>query len=437
MAPEGGGAGTLSWAVCLAMALSQFTDNFVFSFPLTFIPQQLEILDYSSSDISVMVGAFAWTNQISFGVLTVYLCGQKTSDTGGLFEMRQQLRWLLIAAFVQYTTILVMAMFPIFEVLTACRFVQGAVSPVVAVYGLTVVAASFDDSKRTLAIAVVVAGNVGGELLGSFAGGYLFYLGGLRTPFYFCIGVCAVNFLVGLFALVVAQPMNVAPPSAGPLPQTSFWAPMKALLSDGFVVTSCLVVMGAQASKTAVEVILPLFLQNQLGANEMAVSVFSGVLAVSFVISSFIIGYLGDKGIVSPVQLLPMNCLVIAASGFASVYWTDIRSIVIGLSVFGAALGGTLSPCCDAMLAYCRKAPSLSIASEPVVVAVFNDFWAGGLVLGACIAGWPNEFDRVAQRSILMGSGVVMTGIAASFQYVLSRESKAFKILKGDSLHAE
>ena len=45
----------VGWAVAGAMALCQFTDNFVFSFPLTFVPQQLEILDYSSADISVLV----------------------------------------------------------------------------------------------------------------------------------------------------------------------------------------------------------------------------------------------------------------------------------------------------------------------------------------------------------------------------------------------
>ena len=58
----------LEWLVAWSMALVQFTDNFVFSVPLTFVPQQLETLDYSSSDIAVMVGSFAWANQISFFV---------------------------------------------------------------------------------------------------------------------------------------------------------------------------------------------------------------------------------------------------------------------------------------------------------------------------------------------------------------------------------
>ena len=39
------------------------------------------------------------------------------------------------------------------------------------VYGLTVVAMCFPESSRALAIALVIAGNIGGELLGSFAGG--------------------------------------------------------------------------------------------------------------------------------------------------------------------------------------------------------------------------------------------------------------------------
>jgi predicted MFS family arabinose efflux permease len=411
----------VGWAVAGAMALCQFTDNFVFSFPLTFVPQQLEILDYSSADISVLVGAFAWANQLSFLLLTLYLCGAEPQAQGRV-QLRQQLRMLLLAAFVHYTTTLTMAMFPNFEVMTACRFLQGSVSPVVSVYGLTVVAACFADTARALPIALVIAGSCGGELLGSFAGGYLFYLGGMRFPFYVCTGLAASNFLALLVALVVAVPAGGATPAPPRSENESLWAPLRTLLSDGFVLASCLVVFGAQATKTAVEVILPLFLQNQLGANEMAVSVFSGVLAVAFVLSSVLHGYLGDRQVVSPVQLIPVHCVLLGASGWAAVYWTDIRSIVLGLGVFGAALGGTLSPCCDALLQYCQR--SLSTVSEPVAVAVFNDFWAAGLVLGAYLAGWPNEFDRVAQRSILAWAGLAMGVIAAAFAYVLPRASQ-------------
>jgi hypothetical protein len=242
----------------------------------------------------------------------------------------------------------------------------------------------------------------------------------MRFPFYVCTGLAAANFLALLIALVVAVPAQSDP---APKPPASLWAPLRALLSDGFVLASCFVVFGAQATKTAVEVILPLFLQNQLGANEMAVSLFSGILAVSFVVSSVVHGYLGDRQIVSPMQLLPVNCVLIGASGWAAVYWTDIRCIVLGLGVFGAALGGTLSPCCDALLQYCQR--SLAAVNEPVVVAVFNDFWAAGLVVGAYLAGWPNEFDRVAQRSILAGTGLAMAVIAAAFAYVLPRAAPA------------
>ena len=38
-------------------------------------------------------------------------------------------------------------------------------------------------------------------------------------------------------------------------------------------------------------------------------------------------------------------------------------------------------------------------------------------VLGAYLAGWPNEFDRVAQRSILAWAGLAMGVIAAAFAY--------------------
>ena len=43
-------------------------------------------------------------------------------------------------------------------------------------------------------------------------------------------------------------------------------------------------------TKTRRKVILPLFLSNHLGANEMAVSIFSGFMAITFVLSSILHG---------------------------------------------------------------------------------------------------------------------------------------------------
>jgi len=407
----------LGWGVCAAITLCQFTDSWVFSFPLTFVPQQLEILDYSSSDIAVLVGAFAWANQLSFIVLTLYLCTAQLDK--GLRELRRQLRHLLFASSVHFVTTLTMAMFPNFEVITAGRFVQGAVSPLVSVYGLTVVAIVFDRARCALAIAVVIAGSCGGELLGTFAGGYLFHVGGMRLPFYVTLGVAALSFLSLSSALVLARPSSGDVARATTVqPLGSIGATLKALLTDPFVLASCMVVFGAQCLKTAVEVILPLFLQNQLGANEMTVSIFSGVLAISFVFSSVMHGYLGDKKIIMPAKLVPLNVVLMAGSAGAVVYWTAIQPILLALGVFGYALGGTLSPVCDTLLQYCDEHPQLSYqVNEAVVVAVFNDFWAAGLVLGAFLAGVPNEFDRFSQRSILVVTGLCTTLLAACFAH--------------------
>jgi len=413
----------LEWLVAWSMALVQFTDNFVFSVPLTFVPQQLETLDYSSSDIAVMVGSFAWANQISFFVLTVALCVD--SGERGLKGLRQQLRKLLLASFIHYVTIVAMAMFPNFEVMTGCRFVQGAVSPLICVYGLTVVAMCFPESSRALAIALVIAGNIGGELLGSFAGGYIYYLGGLRAPFYVTMAISALNFLSLVVALAVAEPAPGHELEPEQPKSTSVWTPLRTLLTDRFVLACSLVVFAAQGMKTTVEVILPLFLSNHLGANEMAVSIFSGFMAITFVLSSILHGYLGDRNIVQPAKLIPWNCLLVAGAGVCTVCSTDIRPILAGLALFGVGLGGTLSPSCDALLAYCSRAPSLASVSEPVVVAVFNDFWAFGLVVGAMLAGVPNEFDRVAQRQVLAAAGGSVALIAAFFAFANGSKQKA------------
>lgn len=382
--------------MCLAMALCQFTDDFVFSFPLTFVPQQLEILDYSSAHISAMVGAFAWANQASFLVLTLMLCSEHTSP-------RRQLRYLLGATFVHFVTILTMAMFPCFEVITAGRFLQGAVSPLVAVYGVTVAVASVPDGSRALAIAVVLAANTGGELAGSFAGGSLFVVGGLRCPFYFAAALAGVTYV----AVGLARMLEEFGPQPAPSRSAGLWR----LLADPFVFALCLVVLASQALKTALEVVLPLFLQNQLGADELAVSWFSLTFAVSFTVASCVCGYAAPS---VGLARIPGWCLLMAGAAVLTVSTLSVQPTALGLILFGAGLGGTLSPSCDALLRYCQT--RLPGHSEAVVVAVWSDFWAAGLVIGSFLAGIPSEFDRLGQRNMLAATGVfvaVSAGVMA------------------------
>lgn len=408
--------------VCAAMAMCQFTDNFVFSLPLAFVPQQLEALDYNGMDIAILVGAFAWANQLSFVAITVLLLRFRATP-----NFQQEVRYLLVASYVHFVSTLTLAMFPWYACITACRFLQGAVSPVISVYGLTVVAQHFGDHSRALGLALVIAGSCGGELLGSFAGGYFFSLGGLRLPFYVTTCMALVNFLLVAAVLLFVRP---GPEGLGFSAETaksedkvvveraSGSSSLGALLRDKFVVASCLCVFAAQALKMALEIILPLFLQNQLGANEMIVSAFYAILAVAFVASSVAHGYAFDRGVLTPARSIPPNLALLAVSAAGAVYGTDIRAIVLSLVLFGGGLGGTLSPCCDALLAYCAKHPQLSGIGEAVVVALFNDFWAAGLVLGAYGAGVPNEFDRFAQRQLLVVSGAVVLAVAAGFAQV-------------------
>jgi len=414
MSGGSGSSGWSHWPVVLVLALTSFTDDLVFSLPLTFLPQQLEILDYSAFDISCVVGAFAWANQISFILITLHLFAQQQRGdkmSSGYANYRYRMRVLIWATMIHFLGMVVSALFPSFQVILACRFAQGIVSPMIAVLGLTLAAQISPPAVRASAISAVVAGCSAGELLGNFAGGSLYALGGMILPFLAGAALAGLNLTLLVYSVLFYVPTNFkeerheGDETAEPGFKSS-WAVFKALITDHFVLAMCGVVFVATCVKTALEVVLPLFLQNQMGANARVVANTWVSFAIFFMAASMLWGYLMDRRLMHPVNMILQNLLLLAGSTAMVFYWRDIRTILTALALFGIALGGSVSPSCAALTEYCEVHPKLKFISEDLILALFNDFWAFGMVFGTFLAGMPNEFDDHTQIKMLIGCGI-------------------------------
>ncbi|CEM09980.1 unnamed protein product [Vitrella brassicaformis CCMP3155] len=396
------------WVVCLVLSLCLFTDDFVYSFPLTFLPQQLEILNYSSTEIAIVVGAFAWANQIAFIMVTVHLFIQ--AATAGSPEPPQlkymkQMRLVMWSTMAHYVSLLVCAMFPAYNVILVGRMVQGFVSPFISVYSITLAAQIFPSgSQRGLAIAIVMSGNTGGDLVGRFLGGYMFSFGSYLLTYVAAAAIAAFNVWCLFFAALCWAPEQfymVAETSKCP---KSSWRVASWLLSDPIVWNLCGVVLVATTVKTTAEIVLPLYMQNEMAAKETLVSLLAGLLAVSFVVSSMFLGWLLER--VSARPMIFWSFFLMAFAVPLQIWWPKTLYIALFLVLYGVSLGGTLSPSCTAITAYAEHHDRLRNIPEDLIVAVYHDFWALGLVLGAALAGIPGEFDSGGQQRMLVGCGV-------------------------------
>lgn len=261
-------------------------------------------------------------------------------------------------------------------------------------------------------------------------------------PFAAAAGLAAFNVLLLQYSMLYYQPVVDNSPMISPRTPsaeksdhgggfTSSWEVFWALVTDRFVLAMCGIIFVATCVKTTVEVILPLFLQNQMGAKANVVANTWFIFGVFFIAASMIWGHLTDRKLIHPVSMMLQNLLILGVSTAMVFYWRDVRTILSALALFGIGLGGTVSPSCAALTEYCESHPKLRDISEDLIVAVFNDFWAFGLVFGTLLAGIPNEFDEIAQIRMLIGCGVATLGFACVVAALPRTRTIASPVLSG------
>lgn len=266
--------------------------------------------------------------------------------------------------------------------LFAARLVQGAADAMTWVVGLALIADLYSPRERGRIVGIMMAGTSFGLMIGPSVGGWLYELGGIRTPFIVVACVTAIN---ALGFLLIDMPR----------PTAARAVPFAQVLSVPAVQVCVAVAAIGSATIAMLEPVLSLFFAREAGLTPARVGTVFGIAALVSTLLHPVWGRLSDRygarrlmlnGLVASACVMPVLSLV---SGF----W----SAIVVLAAFWPVLGLIVTP----SLAYVGEAASAAgVESFGVVYGLYNVAWSIGLMSGPAVGAY--IYERVGFVMLLL-----------------------------------
>jgi multidrug resistance protein len=265
--------------------------------------------------------------------------------------------------------------------LFAARLVQGAADAVTWVVGFALIADLYPPNERGRVTGTVMMGTSFAIMVGPTIGGWLYELGGMRTPF-----VAVAVFATIVFFLLLWY--EVPPQHAeGDI------VPLGLVLRVPAIAACALVVIAISGTVSMLEPVLSLHL-GTLGVNPARIGMVYGIAAVITTTMHPVTGRLADRfGSREMTMLgLVMAACTLPLLGFAWSYGS-----ALGLFILTAASSTfIITP----SLTYMGEATSnAGVRSFGVAYGLYNLAWGAGLLGGPALGGF--LFERIGFRNIL------------------------------------
>lgn len=317
---------------------------------------------------------------------------------------------LLRAQFAAFTTIGLMAFATAPWHLLALRMIEGALTGTVTA-ATALVAVTTPKERLGFGLGMIQTAVFSGSALGPLVGGIMADTLGFRTSFGIASGML---FAGGMVTLLLVRERFTPPPAKGEAGEPS--EPGWKLLLAPVLLSLTFAMLAIRFASSAVQPIMPLFVEQLAGATASTASlagVTLGVLGLTSAISSIYFGRLGDKrghqtilvgcalgsGLVylpmaltqHPWQLIVLQAIfgvfaggMIPAANALVANVTDParRGVVYGLMAAAASLGGFLGPLAGAGLAAGVGFRATFVATGFVLVLTTAVLWASGKRFG-------------------------------------------------------
>jgi DHA1 family solute carrier family 18 vesicular amine transporter 1/2 len=383
--------------VAAAVTLSTFADIVAYSIAIPVLPDLSRKLGASPTMIGMLFASFGVTLllvSVPMGAVSDRL-GRKGPLVGGLLALG--------------AASLLFAFADTLPWLFAARLVQGAADAVTWVVGFALVADLYEAHERGRITGFVMMGTSFAVMIGPTLGGWLYELGGMRTPF---VAVAVLSAI----PLVLLLWLHIPAPHAA-----SAAVPLGVILRVPTIVACALTVVAIASTITMLEPVMSLYLGG-LGVNPGRIGTIYGVAAVVTTTLHPVTGRLADRfgakrittiGLVITAGLIPIL-------GQAWSYPSALVLYVI------AAAGGTfvITP----SLAYMGAATSeAGVRSFGVAYGVYNLAWGAGLLAGPAAGGF--LFERLGFRGVLMAWAPFLAFVAIALSRVKSERSPSRETL--------
>jgi multidrug resistance protein len=359
-----------SRAVAVALiTCATFTDLVAYSIAIPVLPDLSRKLGASPTIIGFLFASFGVTLlvvSVPMGAVSDRI-GRKGPLVGGLAALA--------------AASLIFAFADTLPWLFAARLVQGAADGVTWVVGFALIADLYPPNERGRVTGTVMMGTSFAIMVGPTIGGWLYELGGMRTPFIAVAVLATIVFFLMLWYEVPPQQAD------GDI------VPFGLVLRVPAIAACALVVIAISGTVSMLEPVLSLHLST-LGINPARIGMVYGIAAVITTTMHPVTGRLADR---FGSREMTMLGLVMAACtlpflGFA---WSYGSALAL-FTLTAAASTFIITP----SLAYMGEATSnAGVRSFGVAYGLYNLAWGAGLLAGPALGGF--LFERIGFRNIL------------------------------------
>jgi DHA1 family solute carrier family 18 vesicular amine transporter 1/2 len=343
----------------IVIALAVFIDMLLYSIVVPIVPFYMSKFGVSQTLIGILISCYAF----SFLIATPILGG--ISDKFGrrgvmLWGMVVLLASTLLFAFANSMTLLIVA-----------RLLQGVAAAATWTAGLALIMDMYPPTKRGKALGTVLTFMSAGTLLGAPLGGMLFEWGGYQLPFL----LVACFILLDGFARVF---LLEDPPKTANVNHVG----IRKIFRDSIVLKIFGVVLLGASAISILEPILPIYLEEHLGANSMHIGILFGITTLSYGMISPLAGWLSDR---CGTFVVMMSGLLILAVSLPLVIIP--KSLILAgavLFLVGAAAGFALTPTLPELA---NSVDRLGGGAYATAFAVFNMAYSLGMIFGPIAGG--------------------------------------------------
>jgi len=380
-----------------AVTFATFTDIVAYSIAIPVLPDLSRKLGASPTMIGLLFASFGvtlLTVSVPMGAMSDRL-GRKGPIVGGLlalgaasvlFAFADTLPWLF-----------------------AARLVQGAADAITWVVGFALVADLYDATERGRITGIVMMGTSFAVMIGPTLGGWLYELGGMRTPF---VAVAIMSMAaVALFLWIEIPPRR----EAGDI------VPVMMVLRVPAIAACAAVVVAIAGTISMLEPVLSLYLST-LHVNPSRVGMIYGAAAVVTTSMHPVTGRLSDRFGARRMTMIGLVLTACAIPVLAQA-WSFSSALMLYVIAAGAATF-IITP----SLTYMGEATSdAGVRSFGVAYGLYNLAWGAGLLSGPALGGF--LFERMGFNRLLVAWAPGLLLVAIVLAKVPSRRFPAKEAL--------
>lgn len=353
------------------VTFATFTDAIAYSIAVPVLPDLSRKLGASPTMIGLLFASFGLTLllvSIPMGAMSDRI-GRRGPMLGGLVALAASTLLFAFADSLPW--------------LFAARLVQGGADAVTWVVGFALLADLYGPKERGGVMGMVMSGATFAFMIGPTLGGWLYEIGGIRTPF-LAVAALAVLCTIGFTWLRL-------PTERAESESVSIFA----VLRIPAVAACTAAVVAASATLSMLEPVLPLFLSSTLGVGPARIGMLFGAGAVTSMAMHPLYGRLADRWGGRPLTMIGL-VLTACVVPIVSLAWS-YQSAVLFYMLLASTVAIVITP----SLTYMAEATSAAgVESYGVGYGLYNMAWGCGLLAGPAIGGF--AFERIGFPSLAL-----------------------------------